>query len=80
MEEEKSKYWTRVDEFRSSNNTYYDTQGTIYTYEHVLPHGKLILTEHRWQSRLSSTVVFVPTPPDVPVEPVPKRSQHGSKS
>lgn len=48
-----SKFWTLVDEFNHGS-------GLICTYEHALPNGKLILTEHRWQSHLAATVIFVP--------------------
>lgn len=54
-----SKYWKRVDEFESTSDSTRTAQGSIYTYEHELPDGKLILTEHRWQSRLAATIVFV---------------------
>lgn len=55
MSTEKTEYWTLIDSFESSAN------GGIYTHEHALPGGKLIMTEHRWQSRLAATVIFVST-------------------
>lgn len=65
------KYWTRVDEFNStysSERTSLD--GIIYTYEHKVPGGRLILTEHRWNGRLAATVVFVADA--IPSESVPE--------
>ncbi len=60
------KYWTLVDHFESTPNNHRTSQGSIYTYERVVPGGKLIMTEHRWQSRLAATIIFVANTAETP--------------